>query len=100
MLNADEPHELKQQDIRIEDNFNNDANQEEPSYEEDQDDNHSEIIRKPSSKHNLEEDKLEDLHHFDSEPSDDNMYDKDHLDDIKGNMHKELLEDILKEDNE
>ena len=45
------------------------------------------------------EPKIEDKKHVESQ-SDENMFESDNMEHIKDNMHKELLEDILKEDQD
>lgn len=93
--------EDRQQDIKIEDNFNDDANQD----NEDDISAEEEIIsthRKQSEEHKrLASDReinLERERPLDSE-SGDNIFNNDKFEDFKGNRHKELLEDILKEEN-
>ena len=99
-LDADEYNEQRQQDIRIEDNFNNDQQHEQDqSYEEeDIEMQNSEASPKPAA--NIKRNrKFEDKKHIESQ-SDENMFDSNNMEHFKDNMHKELLEDILKEDQD
>jgi hypothetical protein len=102
-LNIDD-NEERQQDIKIEDNFNNNAENddhddqdEEPSYDE-------EILAPPIHQFNKNIDmqespelNLEDERPLESE-SGENIFDSQNLGGFKGNMHKEMLQNMLNEE--